>query len=262
MFRIYQAVFVVFASMGWTASIRGEEPKIEATLAEINERFQNTEVKLVSWPDELHEQLGELKKTAFMSYPSKQSSGKLPLLICLHGAGGKKISVERQLERSARVKGLSLVETAGKQLILLEPNSAGNFDPKTLSKMLDYVLKAYGEIDETRVYVMGHSMGGSGTWRWINESPERFAAAAPCGFNVSDDGDLSRLTDLPIWAMVGGDDGANTPAITKLVKRLREAGHPNAKLTVFPDAKHSQANAAVFSSVELVDWMLSLSRQP
>ena len=38
------------------------------------------------------------------------------------------------------------------------------------------------------------------------------------------------------------------------------AGNTNVKHSEFLDAKHSAANAAVFSSVELVDWMLGFSR--
>jgi len=42
-----------------------------------------------------------------------------------------------------------------------------------------------------------------------------------------------------------------------MVERLREAGNKQVKYTEFPEADHATANAAVFSSVELVDWMLS-----
>jgi pimeloyl-ACP methyl ester carboxylesterase len=67
-------------------------------------------------------------------------------------------------------------------MILLEPNTAGLWDADSLDTMLDYVLENFPEIDKDRVYVMGYSMGGKGTWVWINESADRFAAAAPCGF--------------------------------------------------------------------------------
>ena len=44
------------------------------------------------------------------------------------------------------------------------------------------------------------------------------------------------------------------------VERLRAAGNANVKHTEFPGASHSEGNAAVFSSVELVEWMLGFSR--
>ncbi len=240
-------------------TVAGQEPPLDQTLAEVNERFQNVDVKLIEWPDELHKRLGELKKIAFMATPVKETSEKLPLLITLHGGGETKLNIQQLLVRSSQVKGLSLAEAAGKNLILLEPNSAASYDPKTLNIMLDYVLDTYDNIDRDRVYVMGHSMGGLGTWNWINHSPERFAAAAPCGFSAGETGDVSRLTKLPVCGMVGGADGKNVASIKTMVQRLKDAGNPNVKYIEFPGANHGRGNVGVFSSVEAVDWMLSFS---
>jgi len=233
---------------------------IQKTLNDINTRFKNVEVSIVNWPDDLQQKLGKLKNSAFMAVPRKKSTGKLPLLISLHGAGGKTWSIEKQLARSAVVKGLSLVELAGKELILIEPNSFDNWDPKTLNIMLDYILDQYPQIDRKRVYVMGHSMGGKGAWDWILSSPERFAAAAPSGFSsVSDDDEIKGLVNLPIWGMVGGNDDKNVESIKKMVDLLLATGNPNVQYTAFPGANHAKGNAAVFSSVEWIDWMLTFS---
>ena len=241
--------------------VEGLNPALNRILEEINDRFEHVDVELVEWPDELQKKLGKLKKIAFLALPVKKPTGKLPLLISLHGAGGRKMSLEQQLARSAEVKGLGLAELAGKDLILLEPNTAGIWDVSSLNTMLDYVLEHYQEIDANRVYVMGHSMGGWGTWAWINESSDRFAAAAPCGFSAGDTGDVEHLVNLPIWGMVGGDDKKDrTTGIKKMVERLRAAGNKHVKHTEFPGANHAEGNAAVFSSVELVDWMLGFSR--
>ncbi len=234
--------------------------ELDEALAAVNQRFENVEVELIEWPDALQGQLGVLKKIAFVAYPVKRPEGRLPLLISLHGAGGKKMSLPDQLTRSAEVKGLRLAELAAKEFILLEPNAFDSWEPASLNVMLDYVLENHPEVDENRLYVMGHSMGGVGTWNWINESPERFAAAAPCGCPVDETGDPARLVNLPIWGMAGGDDGPRTAGIKEMVKRLLTAGNPNVKHTEFPGASHSQGNAAVFSSIELVDWMLGFAR--
>ena len=242
--------------------VAGLNPDLNKTLEGINDQFEHIDVELVEWPDELQKKLGKMKKIAFLASPVKKPAGKLPLLISLHGAGGRKMSLEEQLARSAEVKGLGLAELAGKDLILLEPNTADMWDVGALNTMLDYVLKNHQEIDANRVYVMGHSMGGSGTWAWINESSDRFAAAAPCGFSAGDNGDVERLVNLPIWGMVGGGDKKDRVAgIKKMVERLRAAGNKHVKHTDFPGADHAAANAAVFSSVELVDWMLGFSRE-
>jgi predicted peptidase len=233
---------------------------MEKTLNEINARFKNVQVSIINWPNNLQQKLGNMKKMAFMAVPRKKTTKKVPLLISLHGAGGKTWNLEEQLERSAKVKGLWLAELAGKELILIEPNSFEDWDPKTLDIMLDYLLEEYPQIDSNRVYVIGHSMGGKGTWEWIQHAPKRFAAAAPCGFsNVSDKDDIDKLVNLPIWGMVGADDVKNVEPVKKMVDLLRAAGNPNVQYTAFPNADHAAGNAKVFSATDCIDWMLTFS---
>jgi predicted peptidase len=178
----------------------------------------------------------------------------------LHGAGGKTWTLQEQLKRSSEVKGLALVELAGKELMLIEPNSFENWDPKTLNVMLDYLLENYPQIDKTRIYVMGHSMGGKGTWEWILDAPQRFAAAAPSGFStVKEDDDVKQLVNLPIWGMVGGNDTKNVEPVKKMTDMLLAVGNPHVRFTAFPEANHAAGNAAVFSHKELINWMLNFS---
>ena len=72
------------------------EPDIGETLKNINRSFKNTEVQIINWPDKLHKRLGNLKKSAFIAFSTKRPSGKLPLLITLHGGGGKEMSLQKQ----------------------------------------------------------------------------------------------------------------------------------------------------------------------
>ena len=256
-------LLLAFGAYAWGLTpeeVTPEQIGLKKTLAGINDRFKNVDVELVEWPAELHRKLPKFKKIAFIAYPVKRPSTKIPLLIALHGGAGRNKSVQEQLTRSVEVKGLGLAELSGKDFILLEPNSEDIWNPASLNTMLDYVLETYTEIDKNRVYVMGHSMGGWGTWVWINESSNRFAAAAPCGFSAGDIGDVDRLVNLPVWGMAGGDDGARTSGIRKMVERLKAAGNKQVKHTEFPGANHTEGNAAVFCSVELVDWMLGFSR--
>lgn len=233
---------------------------IQKTLEGINTRFKNVEVSIINWPEDLQKKLGKLKSSAFVALPRKKTTKKIPLLITLHGGGGKKWSLEEQLSRSAVVKGLSLVEKAGKELMLVEPNSFESWDPKTLNIMLDYILKKYPKIDTNRIYVMGHSMGGSGTWRWVLESPERFAAASVSGTRGFKNTDpINKITNIPMWGMVGGEDTKNVTPVKNMVNRLKAAGNPNVRYTEFEGANHAKGNAKVFSSVECVDWMLMFS---
>ena len=226
------------------------DKKLDETLASINARFKNVEVELLQWPDDLHKNLGNMTKLALMTRPVKKTDGKLPLLINLHGGGPRWFNLS-----------FDLAELSGKDLIVLDPNSSERWNANSLDTMLDYVLANFPEIDQDRVYVMGYSAGGGATWRWINQSADRFAAAAPCGFTGgSAQDDATKLANLPIWGMAGGNDGKNPAGIRKMVERLRAAGNMNVKHTEFERADHRSGGKAVFGTVELVDWMLGFER--
>ncbi|WP_298338626.1 dienelactone hydrolase family protein [uncultured Algibacter sp.] len=255
-----KAVYTLFTL--FTLSSFQQSSNIDKVLSAINNRFNSMEVSLVNWPDELYPRLGGLKKTAFMAFPKTKTTKKLPLLISLHGGGGKAWTIEEQLKRSAEVKGLSLAELAKKDLILLEPNSFEKWNPNTLNIMLDYILETYEQIDHSRIYVIGHSMGGRGSWDWIQQSPERFAAAAPCGFSgVSENDNFTKLARFPIFGMVGGEDEKNVESVKKMTTHLKAVGNKNVKFIAFPGANHSQGNKKVFSYIECIDWMLNFSKE-
>ena len=242
------------------------DAKLAATLAEMNARFKNVEVELLVWPDELHKKLRKMTKLALVARPVEKTEGKLPLLINLHGGGQRWFNnnFQQQLEIAAQMemkRGFDLAELAGKELIALDPNTAERWSADSLDTMLDYFLAKYPEIDKDRVYVMGYSAGGGATWRWINKSPDRFAAAAPCGFTGgSAQDDAKKLAKLPIWSMAGSEDGKNPAGIRKMVERLKAAGNVNVKHTEFAGADHRAGGRAVFGTVELIDWMLKFSK--
>jgi Ca2+-binding EF-hand superfamily protein len=249
------------------------EAKLAETLAGINargtgQRFKNIELELFEWPSELHEKLGKMKKFAFVARPVEKIAGKLPLIIYLHGGAQRwwDMSLQQQLAilRSPKrkmLRGFDFAELAGKGLIVLEPNIEGLWNADSLDTMLDYVLETFPEIDKDRVYVMGYSMGGKGTWAWINKSADRFAAAAAGGFSGGSDKDnVKKLARLPIWGMAGSNDGGSATGMRKMVERLKAAGNVNVKCTVF-DGGHKEGGEGMFSTtVELVDWMLGFSK--
>jgi len=253
-------------SAGASEPTQAGDAKLAETLADMNARFKNVEVELLEWPDELHTNLGKMTKLALMTRPVEKSDGKLPLLINLHGGGPRWFnnSFQQQLVIATELgmkRGFDLAELAGKELIVLDPNTAERWDANALDTMLDYVLETFPEIDTNRVYVMGYSAGGGATWRWINQSADRFAAAAPCGFTGgSAQDDARKLAKLPIWAMAGGDDGKNPAGVRNMVERLKVAGNVNVKHTEFEGADHRAGGRAVFRTVELVDWMLGFKR--
>ncbi len=71
-------------------------------------------------------------------------------------------------------------------------------------EILHAVLEEFN-IDRQRLYVLGLSMGGYGTWDLITRYPTLFAAAAPiCGGMPDDTAHL--VTNIPIWVFHGDKD--------------------------------------------------------
>ena len=92
-------------------------------------------------------------------------------------------------------------------------------------KIIDsYVADSKNQVDLNRIYAMGLSMGGYGTWDAIQRRPNFFAAAVPiCG---GGDKTLAKnLRHLPIWAWHGDRDTVIKPSRSSdMIDAIREAG--------------------------------------
>ena len=264
-FLVIALLLALFAK----SQVQAIDADLAEMLVEMNARFRNVEVELLEWPAELQEELGGMTELALVTRPvekkkntTKTGGKRLPLLINLHG-GGKRWWDQSLPERLATAaengmkRGYDLAELSGKEMVVLDPQTAERWNADSLDTMLEYVLKEFPDVDEDRVYVMGYSAGGGATWRWINQSMDRFAAASPNGFRGgSRNDDATKLAGLPIWAMAGGEDGRNPEGIQNMVRRLEAAENENVRLTIFEGADHSAGGVAVYNTTELVDWML------
>ena len=192
-----------------------------------------------------------------------QASGAL-LLLFLHGAG------ERGNESGEEI---AKVKVHGPPRLLDNPETAKNFpcvtvspqckngfawSPAQLMLLLDHIEKNY-KIDKSRVYITGLSMGGFGTWMCLNESPKRFAAAAPiCGGAKPDWAE--KLTDVPIWAFHGDQDFVVTLDHTqKMVDALRKAGGKKILFTVYAGVGHDSWTQT-YNNQMFYDWLFQQTR--
>lgn len=240
----------------------GESSELAQKLAAINAGFTNVEVELLEWPGELHGNLGAMSEFAYLTRPVETTSQKLPLIIALHGGGRTwwEKSLEERLEISAEIdkkQGFDLAELAGKELLMLEPNTTAEWRADELDLMLDYVLENFPEVDQSHVVVTGYSMGGKGAWVWLNESADRFAAAAigGAGGGTAID-DVTKLANLPLWLIVGSEDEGPDSGIRRMVDQLLMAGNEHVEHRVVEGAGHREAGDVYFSSVDMVEWML------
>ena len=110
-------------------------------------------------------------------------------------------------------------------------------------------------IDRTRLYALGISMGGFGTWELIGQRPGLFAAAVPiCG--GGDPGFAKSLAKTPVWAFHGGNDEIVPPEFSRrTVNAIRKQGGIP-RYTEFPTIGHNCWDAA-FATSEVIPWMFS-----
>src|SRR5205823_185887 len=123
---------------------------------------------------------------------------------------------------------------------------------RLVRKMLDQFI-AENPVDRSRIYVMGLSMGGFGTWDFAARYPELVAAIAPiCG--GADDSTAPKLKDIPVWAFHGAQDTAVWPERSRsMVEALKKAGG-NVRYTEYEKVGHDSWSRA-FREPDLLPWM-------
>lgn len=119
-------------------------------------------------------------------------------------------------------------------------------DLGTVLEFIDAVLMKEYRIDVDRVYCLGHSMGGFGTFTAIYQHPDRFAAAIPTAGGFGPWRDVSRIKDVPIWAFHGDNDPIVDYIFTEHVFNRLKAIDGNMKFTTLKGVKHG-ANAPAFN---------------
>jgi len=92
--------------------------------------------------------------------------------------------------------------------------------------VLDIVRREY-RIDSRRTYLMGHSMGGFGTWFLGQKHIETWAAIAPMS-GINDNGlkelDFKKLARIPVLVAVGEQETDTVVTSKKAVAALKAAG--------------------------------------
>lgn len=206
-------------------------------------------------------------------------SKKYPLLLFLHGAGERGHDNQAQLvhgsslflEKQAQFPAIVVFPQCPKdrywssvKIDRSQPKYKFEYDYKStketpeLSAVMDLLkdLARKHKIDRKRIYIMGLSMGGMGTFEAITRHPRVFAAAVPvCG-----GGDPSLVgkfaKKVPLWVFHGADDTVvNVDYSREMVKAIESAGG-KVKYTEYPGVNHNSWDNA-FAEPELLPWLFS-----
>jgi predicted peptidase len=130
-------------------------------------------------------------------------------------------------------------------------------EDETLIRLVDHVASTYA-IDQERIYVTGHSMGGRGTWLLAYKHPEKFAAIVPMSDAPLDDTWAKHIAKVPAWVFHGTkDDLESFERTQQFVEALKKA-RAEVKLTALPGRDHYILDA--YENQEIYDWLLQHKR--
>ena len=253
-------ISILTAVTAFTLTTAAQKGKGKGGLRKQSGTQGNYRVTVVEIPENVNSGFVRLKPKVLLYRPIETSKKKLPLIVTLHGSGGGRRDIEQKKWQGA-INQLLKTENPEFEAVVVEPQSDGEWDPQSLQRMLDHILSENPVIDTSRLYCMGYSMGGKGTWEWAMNYPDRFAAIIPKGF-IPDLSKINSMVDLPIWAMVGDKDSKpRVEGIPAMEKALKELGSNKVKISVFKGANHATAAGRSREEAGVWEWLFSWAKE-
>ena len=178
-----------------------------------------------------------------MSPHGFDASKRYPVIVSLHGGGGRGTDNRKQLRVWNRLLADEAIRSAYPSYVLA-PQSPRLWDAAHLEK-IKQIVAALPSTDTDRIYMLGHSMGGHGTFVLLQIDPGYFAAAAPSagtGLQQTEEFiDASLIKDVPIWAFHGDQDNVCPyERAQQLFAEMKRLGG-NMKLTTWAGDAHGVA---------------------
>lgn len=209
------------------------------------------------------------------------ATGRLPLVVYLHGGGGLGSDNEKQMglgnifgtrvwalpENQKEYPCYVVVPQTDRGWVRYGPPAAADSESPVIPGLGDGARVAFELIDELvkefpiekqRIYLTGQSMGGSGAWHMIAQRPKFFAAAVICCGSVALDSAAAAVS-TPLWNFHGdADDTVPVKLSRDRIAALRKAGgHPLS--TEYAGVGHNVWQWA-YTEPSLVRWMFSKRR--
>lgn len=215
---------------------------------------------------------GSVLNYAIMEPASVESGKAYPLIITLHGVGGRGkkdwvgncyastvLSKPAMREKYPCFVVAPTCERSETWVPFGRLAGAGRIDD-----VFELIEKALLEgdppkpIDPKRIYITGQSMGGFGTFGAVLARPDFFAAAVPvCG--GQDPTQAASLAKLPIWVFHGAmDKSVPVEMSRKMVEAIKAAGG-QPRYTEYADVGHN-AWIKAYDTPELWEWLFVQER--
>ncbi len=178
------------------------------------------------------------------------SSKRYPVIVSLHGGGGRGADNRKQLRDWNKILA-DKQRRSDHPCYVLAPQTTRLWNASDL-KNIKRVIAALPSVDMDRIYILGHSMGGHGTYILIQIDSSYFAAAAPsAGSGLHKTGefiDASLIKDVPIWSFHGDKDKVcPIERDQKLFAEMKKLGG-NMKFTTWAGDRHGVAKKMITGS--------------
>jgi predicted esterase len=194
---------------------------------------------------------------------SYNGSRAYPLIIALHGLGGTEDAFFENYDKAfpplAEQHGYIVAGALGYRVDgsygwglgtpPADPNTRRTQDlsEQDVMRVLELARKNY-KIDNTRVYLMGHSMGGIGTWKLAPKYPDLWAAIAPFSGSGTP-ATLERIKNVPEFVVHGDNDPTvNVQGSRTMVAKMKELGI-EVKYVEVPGGNHGSVVAPNFAGM-------------
>jgi len=178
------------------------------------------------------------------------SNKRYPVIVSLHGGGGRGADNRKQLRDWNKILA-DKQRRSDHPCYVLAPQTTRLWNASDL-KNIKRVIAALPSVDMDRIYILGHSMGGHGTYILIQIDSSYFAAAAPsAGSGLHKTGefiDASLIKDVPIWSFHGDKDKVcPIERDQKLFAEMKKLGG-NMKFTTWAGDRHGVAKKMITGS--------------
>ncbi len=168
-------------------------------------------------------------KTTIPYQVSKINHGQAPsaIVMYLHGGSSRGVDGELQMQEAAIATIATYLEQHAIAAYFLVPQCPSGGAWLSLQKNVRALLDKYANLPDTdkdRIYLLGGSMGGTGTWNIVSANPGYFAAAMPCAGNPQNC-DAANVAPTAIFTVMGTADALmKMEPVETFVEKLREAG--------------------------------------
>ena len=198
----------------------------------------------------------DISSRYLISLPSNyDSKEKWPLLLYLHGGMGRGNDFKKLYWYP--VPKMILEKKYNLPYIIIIPQCPegkmwSGMELINVTELLKNIIENYN-VDRTRIYAVGYSMGGNGVLALTYYTPDTFAAIAPMS-GMSNTWWASKIKHIPSWFFHGvKDDQVPVRESDEMVEALKKEG---AEVKYSRDTERAHSPPSENEHLELFEWLL------